>query len=163
MKALLAAVGACVALGVAVFAQSGTVKVVGSVPRPLTLNASDIAALPHQMVTTEGRGGIVRYEGVPLIEILKRAGAATGEALRGPELAKYVLVSGADGYRTVFALAELDAAFTDRVVILADKRDGAPLPDTAAPYQIIVPGEKRPARWVRQVVAIDVMEAPSGR
>ena len=28
------------------------------------------------------------------------------------------------------------------------------------PYQLIVPGQLRPARWVRQVVSIDVVTAP---
>jgi DMSO/TMAO reductase YedYZ molybdopterin-dependent catalytic subunit len=156
MKNILAGLGACLMLGVAVLAQTGALKIGGAVSKPLTLAASEIAALPHQTITTEERGSMVRYEGVPLIELLKRAGVPSGEALRGPELAKYVVVSAADGYRSVFALAELDAAFTDRVVLLADKRDGAPLPATAAPYQIVVPGEKRPARWVRQVTEIDV-------
>jgi hypothetical protein len=75
-------------------------------------------------------------------------------------LTRYVVVTGADGYRVVFALAELDAAFTGRAVILADSRDGGALPPNAAPFQLIVPGEKRPARWVRQVVAIEVLTAP---
>ena len=107
-------------------------------------------------VTASAHDQSGRFDGVPLIDLLKRAGVPTGEAIRGAELAKTVFVVGADGYRVVFALAELDAAFTDRIVLLADKRDGAALPDNARPYQLIVPGEKRPARWVRQVVSIEV-------
>ena len=57
----------------------------------------------------------------------------------------------------VFAIAEFDPAFTDRVAILADRKDGAPLPPNAAPFQLVITGEKRPARWVRQVVAIELM------
>jgi DMSO/TMAO reductase YedYZ molybdopterin-dependent catalytic subunit len=94
-----------------------------------------------------------------LIDLLKRSGVPTGEAIRGRELAKYVVVTGADGYRVVFALADLDSAFTDRTVLLADSRNGAALPDNALPFQLIVAGEKRPARWVRQVVSIEVLEA----
>jgi hypothetical protein len=97
---------------------------------------------------------------VPLIELLKRAGVPTGEAIRGPELGKYVVVTGADGYRVVFALAELDPALTDWTVLLADRRNDSTLPDDALPYQLIVAGEKRPARWVRQVVSIEVVDAP---
>jgi hypothetical protein len=43
-------------------------------------------------------------------------------------------------------------------VLLADKRDGQPLPQANGPYQIIVPQEKRPTRWVRQVTALQIVE-----
>jgi hypothetical protein len=45
---------------------------------------------------------------------------------------------------------------TDRVVLLADTKDGQPLPTREGPFRIIVPDEKRPARWVRQVRAVTV-------
>jgi hypothetical protein len=68
----------------------------------------------------------------------------------------YLVVEAADGYRAVFALPELDPLFTDRVILLADRRDGKSLSEREGPLRIIVPGEKRPARWVRQVVALKV-------
>ena len=71
-------------------------------------------------------------------------------------MALYVVVEAADGYRAVFALAELDPAFTDRVILLADRRDGKPLSTREGPFQIIVPGEKKHARWVRQVIRLKV-------
>jgi hypothetical protein len=90
-------------------------------------------------------------------ELLTRAGVPAGDALRGPALATAVVVTGAGGYRVVFAIAECDPAFTDRVAILADRKDGAPLPPNAAPFRLVITGEKRPARWVGQVVAIELM------
>jgi DMSO/TMAO reductase YedYZ molybdopterin-dependent catalytic subunit len=69
-------------------------------------------------------------------------------------VATYVVVDAADGYRAVFALAELDPAQTDRVILLADRKDGQPLPAAEGPLRVVVPGEKRPARWVRQVKAV---------
>jgi hypothetical protein len=39
-----------------------------------------------------------------------------------------VVVEGIDGYRAVCALAELDPELTDRVILLADTKDGQPLP-----------------------------------
>jgi voltage-gated potassium channel Kch len=77
--------------------------------------------MPHQTVTASAHDRSDRYDGVPVIELPKRAGAPDGEAIRGPELAKYVVVTGAAGYRAVFALAELAAAFSDRVILLADR------------------------------------------
>ena len=79
-----------------------------------------------------------------------------GESLRGKRLQEFLVVEAADGYKAVFALPEIDPAFTDRVIILADRRDGVRLTDKEGPWQIVVPGEKRQARWVRQVVALIV-------
>jgi hypothetical protein len=45
---------------------------------------------------------------------------------------------------------------TDHVILLADTKDGQPLPPREGPFRIVVPGEKRPARWVRQVTALEV-------
>ena len=75
------------------------------------------------------------------------------------EITTYVLVTAADNYQTVFAVAELDPGFTDRVIFLADQRDGKPLSSTEGPLRIIVPGEKRHARWVRQVTTLTVLHA----
>ncbi len=99
------------------------------------------------------------FEGAPLVEILRLAGVKLGEQLRGQEMTTYVLVKAADDYQVVFAIAELDPGFTDRVVFLADKRDDKSLSAEEGPLRIIVPGEKRQARWVRQVTTLTVLHA----
>jgi DMSO/TMAO reductase YedYZ molybdopterin-dependent catalytic subunit len=127
------------------------------VPQPATLTLADLASLPRQTVRAkdhEGKEG--QFEGVPLCEILTRAGLRLGNDLRGPALALYLVVEASDGYRAVFALPEIDPACTDRVILLADRRDGAPLSAHEGPLQIVVPGEKRHSRWVRQVIALKI-------
>jgi hypothetical protein len=59
----------------------------------------------------------------------------------------------------VFALPEFDPDFTDRVIILADRRDRHALAAKEGPFRQIVAGEKRHARWVREVTALDIEEA----
>lgn len=71
----------------------------------------------------------------------------------------YVIVDASDGYQVVFALPEFDPDFTDRVILLADKRDGHPLSAPEAPLRIVVPGEKRHARWVREVIDLNIQQA----
>jgi len=93
------------------------------------------------------------------VEILRLAGAKLGDPLRGKEMPTYVLVGAADGYHVVFALPELDPGFTDRVIFLTDLRDGQPLSTVEGPLRIIVPHEKRQARWVRQVTSLTVLHA----
>ena len=51
-----------------------------------------------------------------------------------------------------------DPGFTDRMSIVADCRDGKPPAENAAPFQIVVPGEKKHGRWIRQLVALTVKE-----
>jgi DMSO/TMAO reductase YedYZ molybdopterin-dependent catalytic subunit len=132
----------------------------GEVGQPLKLTADDLAKLPRQIVRARDRENKESaFEGVPLVEILKAAGVKFGEDLRGPNLALYLVVEASDGYRAVFALPELDPASADRVILLADHRDGQPLAPREGPLRVIVPGEKRHARWVRQVVALKVGRA----
>lgn len=66
-------------------------------------------------------------------------------------------VRAADAYVAVFSLAEFDPAFREQAIILADAQDGAPLPAEAGPLRLVCPGDKRPARWVRQVISIEVV------
>ncbi len=133
------------------------VQVSGEVSHPLDLSAADLAKLKHQTVRAKRHDGVEsEFEGVPLVDILAKAGVPVGKDLRGPAMALYLIVEASDGYRAAFALAELDPAFTDRVILLADRRDGQPLSARDGPLQIVVPGEKKHARWVRQVIKLKV-------
>ena len=135
-------------------------EVRGEIPRPLAFSREEFARLPRRPVRARAHDGVEsNYEGVPLIEILSRAGVPTGGELRGKALTLYLAVEAADGYRAIFALPELDPGFTDRVILLADRRDGRPLSDREGPLQVIVPGEKKHARWVRQVVRLVIGRA----
>ncbi len=92
-----------------------------------------------------------QFQGVTLASLLSLAGVQLGDKLRGPRMAEALLVEATDGYKAVFALAEVDPAFAVREIILADKRDGKLLDEKEGPLRIVAPGDKRAARWVRQV------------
>ncbi|AMJ64091.1 hypothetical protein AXW84_00585 [Hymenobacter sp. PAMC 26628] len=126
------------------------------------LTAADFAALPHQEVRATGKDGQAHtYQGVALADVLALVGAPQGKAVHGEALAVALVAEAADGYRVVFALPELDAAFASQVVLLATARDGQPLLAESGPYQIIVPQEKRPTRWVRQVRRLRLVRVPA--
>jgi DMSO/TMAO reductase YedYZ molybdopterin-dependent catalytic subunit len=138
--------------------QAVTLHVTGEVPKPLELGAADIAALPHQTIrVTDEKGAEAEYGGVPVAEILAKAGAALGEQMKGPNLALGVVASAPDGYRVLFSLTEFDPAFSDRVIILADRRDGKALDSHEGPLRFVVPGDKRHARWIRGVTTLEVV------
>jgi DMSO/TMAO reductase YedYZ molybdopterin-dependent catalytic subunit len=139
---------------------NATLRVTGEVERPLVLSEADLQALPRKhLAVTDEKGTPVTYDGVPVVELLRRAGAPLGKKLRGPQMKLYVVINATDGYRVVFALPEFDPDFTDRVTILADRRDGHPMAPKEGPFRLVVAGEKRHARWVRGVTALDVEEA----
>lgn len=129
----------------------------GDVHTPLTLTAGDLAAMPRASArVTDDHGARATYDGVPVVDILKRAGAPLGKELRGPNMTMCVVAGGSDGYKAVFALAEFDPGFTDQVILLADHRDGKALDAREGPLRIVVPNDKRHARWVRGVVSLTV-------
>jgi hypothetical protein len=124
-----------------------------------TLSAADVSALPQQSIKAMEHGTAVTFDGVLLSDVLAKVEAPAGEKLRGKALAQYLLVEAADGYRAVFALAELDPAFSDKRVYLVTKREGKALSEKEGQFRIVAPDEKRPARWVRQVTALRVRAA----
>jgi hypothetical protein len=123
----------------------------GDVPNPRQIDRSELKKLPRvETRTTDPHdpGKEVIYSGTPLVEVLKAGGLRldSGTARIRETVATTVLVEATDGYRAVFALAELDSELTDRVILLADAKDGQPLPPSEGSFRVIVPGEKRPAR-----------------
>jgi hypothetical protein len=137
---------------------NSSLSVRGEVANHFQLNSSDLAGMARRSVKAKDQQGHeFVFEGVLVADVLKKAGVRQGTELRGEFLSFYLLVEAADGYRVIFSLPELDEAFTDRLVLLADRKDGKPLNEREGPFRIIVPDEKRPARWVRQVVALTVL------
>jgi hypothetical protein len=158
------ATGARLGIGLALVFASGvargqSVTVGGAVAQPYTLSDSVMATLPQVTVRAADHGQPeAAYSGVTLRDVVAKAGAPTGMAIRGPALATYIVCSAADNYRVVFALAELDSAFSDRTVLVATKRDGQPLGERDGHFRLIVPGDQRPARWLRQLTAITIKQ-----
>jgi len=127
--------------------------------KQVVLNRSDLETLPHIKVTAaEHSSGPVNFEGVTLKSVLEKAGVAFGESMKGKRLTNRLLVEAADGYRAVIALPELDPAFSDKQALLAFLRDGKPLGEKEGPYRIVIPDEKRKARWVRQVTTLKIVD-----
>jgi len=130
----------------------------GDVSTPLALTVADLAKMPRETATlAEMDGSKVAYEGVPLTEILKKAGVAFGKEMRGKALAGYLLAEARDGYQVVFSLGELDAEIAGTGVIVADRRDGQPLSAQQGPIRLVVTSDKRPARSVRMVERLHVV------
>lgn len=137
-----------------------TVRYLAPGKSPVTLDEKALAAMPRMTVQAGAHGDAPSaWEGVALVEILRAEGAPLGKALRGDALADYVRVTATDGYQVVLGLGELDADLGAAKVVLVDRHEGKPLDEKDGPLRLVVPGDQRPARWVRGVVTIELMGA----
>jgi hypothetical protein len=100
-----------------------------------------------------------KYEGVSLWRILDKAGLSSGKMKPKEIVKRYLVAQGADGFKVVFSLAELDTAFTHKEVLLADKVNGKELAADRGPYQLIAQDELRPTRNCYKIVKLTVYEA----
>jgi DMSO/TMAO reductase YedYZ molybdopterin-dependent catalytic subunit len=135
-----------------------SVEVTGAVKQTLTLTADDLAKMPRASVRTTNNGMETIYEGVWLHEVLKRAGVPLGSELRGKALSSYVLAQAQDGYQVVFSLGELDPAFIDNEILLADRANGKPLFGAQGKFRLVVPKDKPGARSVRMLTRLEVVQ-----
>ena len=124
-----------------------------------TLSVADLAKLPQQTVKVTDHGTPATFEGVLLADVLAKVAVPAGEKFHSTAASYYLLVDAKDGYRATFAWAELDSTFTDKSVYVVTMRDGKPLSEKEGPFRLVAPGEKRAARWVRQVTALSIRQA----
>ena len=124
---------------------------------PVSISPAEFHALPHVSVTVHNAHSSAdeTYSGVPLAVLLAKLDAPLGEKLRSKALASYIVASGSDGYSVVLSIAEVDPSFHGGEILVADTRDGQPL-GKSGPFQLIVSEDKRPARWVRNLVSISL-------
>lgn len=137
---------------------ASTITVTGLSGTTATLNAADLAKLPLQTIKTTDHGNPVTFEGVFLNDILTKVAIPTGGAFNKTVASYYLMVEANDGYKAVFSWAEVDPTFTDRKVYVVTKRDGKLLSLKDGPFELIVPGEKRNSRWVRQLKALTIKQ-----
>jgi hypothetical protein len=123
-----------------------------------TRTAATLAALPHVTVTVhnEHTKADETYSGVPVIALLTPLGVT--DKPHGKDLRLYIAAVGSDGYEAVYAIGEVTPDVGASTIIVADTENGKPL-SADGPLKLIGTGDKRPARWVRNLVAIKVQAA----
>jgi hypothetical protein len=150
---------ALLAFSLSCWAQTGSLAITGAIPARVTFQIADLASMPRQTITlTEPDGSKDEYEGVPVIELLKKAGVPSGGKLRGKALTMYVLAKAKDGYQVLYSLAELDPGLTQGQFIVADKRNGKPLFDYQGPLRIVAGTDKEAARSIRMLEELEIVQ-----
>jgi hypothetical protein len=138
---------------------STQLKINGLDGKSITLSPLDFAALPHKTVSVFNAHSKVneKYSGVPLTELLAKVGVPLGEQVRGKLFLAGIIAQGTDSYAVLYALAEVDPSIHTGDVIVADSVDDHKL-DKDGAFKMVSTEEKRPARWVRNLTSLTVIE-----
>ena len=134
-------------------------KIQGIDGKSITLTPEEFAALPHKTVSVFNSHSKTseKYSGVPLTDLLARVGVPLGEQVKGKLFLTGVVAEGTDNYDVLYALAEVDPSIHAGDVIVADSVDDHKLEKDGA-FKMVSTEEKRPARWVRNLASITVIE-----
>ena len=129
-------------------------QVTGMIAEPLTLTLPILQAMPAttvQTTTSAAHGPETHtFTGVMLMDLLHLR--AQDEQAR---LGMSVSVLPADGDWVTFSLAELDPKFVGSSPLIAYQQDGNLL-GVDGMAELIVPSDKGPARWVKNIVGVYV-------
>lgn len=138
---------------------STQLKITGLDGKSITLSPEEFAALPHKTVSVFNSHAKIneRYSGVPLTELLAKVAVPLGEQVKGKLFLTGIVAEGADHYDVLYALAEVDPSIHTGDVLVADSVDDHKLEKDGA-FKMVSTEEKRPARWVRNLTSITVVE-----
>ena len=143
-----------------------SVAVRGDLPRTGSLDRAALERLAQTEVTQEHDGVAHRYRGVLLDAVLRDFGFSEGSSQREVPAAqkrsgwrKVVVVTGADGYQAAFSCAELSSEMGCTSALLAYAVDDHALPDAEGPFRLVVTTDRKGARSVRNLIALEVVDA----
>ncbi|SCX72830.1 Oxidoreductase molybdopterin binding domain-containing protein [Variovorax sp. EL159] len=141
----------------------------GAVDLPGALTAADLAAraaITQTVSFSSGSGPQTHtYTGTSLWSLLNDAGLQVDGTRKNDVLSRYLLATGADGYKVVFALGELSPDFGNKpsAIAYAETTAGvsAPLGTTDGPFRVTAPGDVKGGRYVSNLTRLDVVAAPA--
>lgn len=129
----------------------------GKVKHPLRVDADVLRGLPSMRVEVsfQTAHGTEKssYSGVLLWTLLAQAGGID-DPEKGAELRHTIDIRGRDGYSIVISTGEIAPDFGGKAAMIAYERDGEKLGSNG--LRVVMPGDKRGGRYVRDVVEIEV-------
>jgi len=119
-------------------------KINGAVSSPLTLTVTDLKRMPRKTlsVLNPHNKKTEVYEGVPLEELLRRAGVPQHEQLKGRQWLR--MLSPKPRMVIKWFSLWLNWTLLDSEAIVADTLDGAALAAKEGPFKIVAPHESVP-------------------
>jgi hypothetical protein len=137
-------------------AEESAIALEGRLKHPQSLDLGALRRLPSEQaqVSFQSERGTTTatYTGARLWAVIAAAGGIDDDE-KGAELRHTIRVTGRDGYFIVLSTGEIAPEFGDKPALIAYARDG----ETAeASPRLVMPGDKRGGRNVRDVIAIRV-------
>jgi hypothetical protein len=126
-----------------------------------TFSVAEIKAMPQKTVKVhnEHTKADKTYSGVPLDDLLAKAGFVADKTTQRQMLRSYLKIEGTDKYWVVYSLTEVEASEHTGDVIVAVSVDGKSL-GADGDLKLVSSEDKKPQRWVRNLTAITLVSAP---
>ncbi len=124
--------------------------------KAVTYTLADLQAMPQRTLTVENGHTQAKetYTGVAVSELLAKSGISMETLKRVYH--SYIKAEGTDHYWVLYSASEVQSGLRQGDAIIAIALDGKPL-TTDGQFKIVETGEKRPARWVRNLMALTVV------
>jgi len=105
----------------------------------------------------------VVYHGMPLLEVIERAGIETRTMAGQRKAAPAIVVATArDGYTAAFSMGELIMNRSDPRVFLVSETSAGPLPENEGPVRLIVRGDRVRSSYALKVIELRYVGQSSG-
>jgi hypothetical protein len=123
-----------------------------------TFSSAELKAMTQTTLSAKnGHTGVEEtYVGVSVGELLAKCGFTFDNKTAKRTYQSYVRAEGTDGYWVLYSASELMPVLRETGSIIALGVDGKALGDEGE-FKIVVAGEKRPARWVRNLKSLTVV------
>jgi DMSO/TMAO reductase YedYZ molybdopterin-dependent catalytic subunit len=150
-------------------AAEASVRLAGAIDRPATLSLATLQRQPPVTQAVTFHSGTTpqthSYTGASTWGLLSGAGIQLDASSKSDGLNRYLLATGADGYRAVFSLGELNPDFGNRpsIVAYAETTTGtrSALDASSGPLRITAPGHVKGGRYVSQLTTLEVRASGS--
>lgn len=138
-------------------APAGELALTGKIAHPRQFDLDELKALPSQQVQvsfqTEHGEQKMSFTGVPLWALLSEAGGLT-DTEKSAALHHTIKIAAKDGYWVVISTGEIAPDLGGKPAMIAYQRnDEAP---GASGFRLVMPGDRHGARYVRDVITVDV-------
>lgn len=131
---------------------------------PCDVAPATLAKMDQKTLTVKEGEQSIKYYGVPLRAVLATKLGDPKSMAKLRELSDAVLfVRGSDGYRAAVSAAEVAMDEKGERFLLALEREGKPLDERHAPLQLVIPGDPKRVRWVRNVIAVELARPEAGK
>lgn len=125
-----------------------------------TFSLAELKAMPQKTVAVHNAHTTKdeTYSGVPLGDLLAKAGLVADKTTQKKMLRSFLTAEGTDKYWVVYSMTEVEGSEHTGDVIVATWMDGTGL-GADGELKLVSTEDKKPERWVRNVTAITLKSA----